>query len=151
MVEWLSMEVILLENEERFWTRIKAGYIEQMHGNKIDCWPWLAGTNSNGYGMFNWCLGQDDNGRKYYRNILAHRLSYMLKCGNIPEDAFILHRCNNRLCINPDHLYVGTAQDNADDLKKFRANKKKNEQLIAQARYMFEQRRLRDEESCGSY
>lgn len=50
------------------------------------------------------------------KNVLAHRVSYELYKGNIPKNMFILHSCDNRCCVNPDHLYTGTHKDNMEDM-----------------------------------
>lgn len=49
------------------------------------------------------------------KSILVHRLSYILRHGNIPDGAIIRHSCDNRMCINPDHLLCGTQRDNIQD------------------------------------
>ena len=72
-----------------------------------ECWEWTGAKNHDGYGVFS-----DDKG------ILkrAHRLSYELFFGKPPIDKpLILHKCNNRGCVNPYHLYAGTASDNMKD------------------------------------
>ena len=68
------------------------------------CWDW-TGANGNNYGMFR------------YDGVLcrAHRVSYMMHKGTIPKGKFVLHKCNNKRCVNPDHLYAGNAQDNVND------------------------------------
>jgi hypothetical protein len=74
--------------------------------DKVDktdsCWNWTASTRM-GYGAFS-------INRKIYS---AHRVSFEMAKGHI--SGFILHKCNNRLCVNPDHLYQGTQKDNVRD------------------------------------
>src|SRR4030042_5004105 len=54
----------------------------------------------------------DDNGS---HNLRGHRASWMLFCGSIPKGKYILHHCDNKKCVRPDHLYVGDAKDNISD------------------------------------
>lgn len=81
------------------------------------CIEWTATINNRGYGLIR--RGQLNEGR-----ILAHRLAYELAFGPIPDGLHVLHACDNRLCCNHDHLFVGTAADNvADMLSKDRQRK----------------------------
>lgn len=81
---------------ERFWNKVdKSG----------DCWKWTAGLFSNGYGAFK----LDGKLRK------AHRVSYEMHHGPIPEGLLVLHKCDNPKCVNPDHLFLGTHKTNAED------------------------------------
>ena len=69
------------------------------------CLEWKRGCAHFGYGAI-WFDGKGH---------LAHRVSYEIFVGPIPEGMFILHHCDNPSCINPEHLHLGTAKDNAAD------------------------------------
>jgi hypothetical protein len=87
-------------NLQRFWSRVnKTG----------DCWLWMAGA-AQGYGEFYWLERGKHN--RFYR---AHRFSYELHFGPIPPGLFVLHNCDNRACVRPEHLRLGTNQDNMND------------------------------------
>lgn len=71
------------------------------------CWEWSGAKTYNGYG------------RVKFKNVawMAHRLSYTLNVGEIPEGLIVMHSCDNPSCINPEHLTVGTQKDNMEDCK----------------------------------
>lgn len=69
------------------------------------CWRWGGSTNTKGYGRIK-INGQD---------ILAHRLAWTLHKGEIPSGMLICHKCDNPVCVNPDHLFIGTQRDNIRD------------------------------------
>ena len=81
--------------------RFEQKFVKQVSG----CWEWSAFISPNRYGMF----------RYEGRTQCAHRVSWMLYKGSIPEDMYILHKCNNKACVNPSHLYIGTQHDNMMD------------------------------------
>lgn len=71
------------------------------------CWEWTACKNRDGYGRFGFGGG----------NAHAHRVAYQLYVGVIPDGLFVLHRCDNCGCVRPDHLFLGTNDDNMQDCK----------------------------------
>ena len=80
-----------------------------------DCYTWIRGTRE-GYGAINW---YDTEGK--VRSANAHRVSYFLHHGIDPGPFFVLHSCDNPICPNPLHLFLGTHDDNmADKARKWR-------------------------------
>src|SRR4029077_19707477 len=87
--------------DDRFWTKVR-------RGNDGECWEWTAYKSPKGYGRFQ--VGGIVGPR------FAHRLSYEAHIGRIPEGLFVLHRCDNPACVNPDHLWLGSKADNNRDM-----------------------------------
>ena len=86
--------------EQRFWEKVRKG---------TDCWEWI-GANTRGYGVF----GRFNADGKW-STILAHRLSYEMASGRIPEGVIVCHHCDNPRCVRPEHLFLGTDKDNQVD------------------------------------
>ena len=80
-----------------------------------DCWICTYAKNNVGYPQIR--LGRTGaTGSDRKRNASAHRVAYELYVGPIPDGLCVLHRCDTPACVNPDHLYAGTSQDNMDDM-----------------------------------
>jgi hypothetical protein len=75
------------------------------------CWLWTAGTRPDGYGVMGLGSRKDKIGR-------VHRISWEIYRGPIPKNRFVLHKCENRRCVRPSHLKLGTQKQNiADSLR----------------------------------
>lgn len=84
---------------ERFWS-----YVQTQGDN--NCWLWIGSRDTpQGYGRF----------RLNNRKVRAHRFAYQITIGEIPKGMDVLHRCDIKFCVNPNHLYLGTDNDNARD------------------------------------
>lgn len=99
--------------EERFWSKVNIA-------GPDECWDWQAATNPpHRYGKF-WLGGKNER---------AHRVAWLFTNGEIPSGLCALHKCDNPLCVNPNHLFLGTFKDNAQDRARKDRNRKQNGEL----------------------
>ena len=89
---------------ERYWSKVNKDGPVAAHMS-TPCWVWLAARDRSGYGVF------------YLEGsyVQAHRLVFFWENDEVPEGLCVLHRCDVRHCVNPEHLFVGTKTDNMLD------------------------------------
>jgi len=112
-----AVKTLWLPDAGWFWDRVdKAG----------ECWLWLRQRNPSGYGMVR--HPGSANTRAPFATLVASRVAWALEHGPIPEGLLVLHRCDNRACVRPSHLFLGDDKANMDDMhQKERGHKARGE------------------------
>lgn len=95
-----SEKEYLLEAKKHFMSHV------QIPDDLKDCWIWTGAKSEDGYGWFG----------MHRKTRMAHRVSYELFVDEIPDNLFVCHSCDNPGCVNPAHLWLGTNQDNMNDM-----------------------------------
>ena len=105
---WMSPHGFSWKNisQEQMEKQLRICFDERVEKTE-DCWIWTGSKISRGYGSFH----SDGTNKR----ISAHRLSWTIHNGKIPEGLVVRHKCNNPICVNPDHLELGTLKDNSAD------------------------------------
>lgn len=92
--------------ENRLWSRVRKD--GPKYKNLGRCWIWTGATTQGGYGnLFD---------RVKSKTVYVHRFSWELHYGEIPKGLWVLHRCDNTICVRPSHLFLGTQTDNMQDM-----------------------------------
>ena len=125
------------QNVKNFWKRVE---------KTNTCWLWRGGISSRGYGNFAFRR----NGKII--NNRTHRFSFILQNGKIPKNKIICHKCDNPICVNPNHLFLGTISDNVQDaIKKGLWNPARGEQNAASKLTTKIVKKIRNLYSTGRY
>lgn len=127
---WVTKRFNNLREDEAY---KKQKYVQRFQKNVIKkegCWCWKGSIHKTGYAPFKSYGG---------KNGTAHRASWIIYKGEIPKDKYVLHKCDNRQCVNPEHLFLGTAKDNAEDRQEKKRGKsgKLTENKVVEIRNLY--------------
>lgn len=105
---WVRKKMKALDISTRNSLSLKSKFLRfvKIPENPNDCWVWVGGKDSSGYGSIRW----------KGKILSSHRLSYEIHIGEIPERLCVCHICDNPICVNPKHLKLGTQYDNYQDM-----------------------------------
>ena len=88
--------------------KVKKKLLNHIEINEKGCWLWKMACSNRNYGVI----------RVNGKNLYSHRISWQVFNGNIPKGLCVLHKCDVRNCVNPNHLFLGTDKDNVDDMDR---------------------------------
>lgn len=107
-LEYLASQGLNEDFPQRYWSKVnKNGPIPQHRPELGPCWIWTVATCFGDYGQISGGFG---------RLVKSHRSSWVLHYGPIPTGMWVLHKCDVGRCVRPDHLFLGTRQDNINDM-----------------------------------
>lgn len=106
---------------------------------KTSCWNWQGHKKNNGYGQIGY----------KYKDCYVHRIMWLIVYGFMPTEC-VLHKCDNPSCCNPAHLFLGSQQDNIEDMVKKHRRKgiKSGKNKLTEADVLSIKKRLAAKESC---
>ena len=94
---------------ENTYTYFYSKLLEQIEIRKQGCWLWTGKPNADGYGSIR-------TGPTGAPSVHASKASWIVNVGPVPEGQWVLHKCDNPPCVRPSHLFLGSRQDNVDDM-----------------------------------
>lgn len=116
-LECLAILPVLPKRSIRRTATLEQAFFGRLAFGVTDCWYWVGARSDIGYGIF-------QSARSYgVPEMMAHRISWTLFNGPVPKGLKVLHVCDVRCCVNPEHLFLGTQADNVHDMYRKGRNK----------------------------
>ena len=115
--------------------------------DKEKCWEWPLSRTVAGYGQLGCSEGSVESRSNHY----AHRVSYFIKNGPIPNGMFVCHSCDNPGCFNPSHLWLGTQKDNVHDCIQKGRSQCKNKRALGEKHWTKDPDKKSKISGCQSY